>query len=337
MSEPPSGSADPARRALTTLEQMAECVHRQALDAGVLRDEVSTLHQRLATGAQASAEVADLRARLAVTEAELDRLRALPELRAGQRFRHTARLGAAGTERRDGGERDAAVADLPPPDPQDVDTADLESTPPADGSVGRITDTAPDAPAEPGLGYPEPRVAAIVLVRNRRGGLGSLLTWLREHGVERIEIVDDATSDPATLEMLAGIGHPVHRLDTALGPLGPWALGLVAELSLRDPVLVVDADTVADADCPDDVLAHLVHELRRRPEVDAVDVAGERAPDGAASGPPQIRLVRARLPRLPVEIATLDAPYTARRASWDAAVADPAERFARRADEADGV
>jgi hypothetical protein len=329
MSEPPSGSADPARKALTTLEQttleqMAECVHRQALDAAILRDEVSTLHRRLAAGERAAVDVADLRARLAVTEAELDRLRALPELRAGQRFRHTARRGAAGTEGRDGGGRDAAIADLPPPDPQDVDTADLDST-------------SADAPSEPGLGYPEPRVAAIVVVRNRRGGLESLLTWLGEHGVERIEIVDDATSDPATLEMLAGIGHRVHRLDTSLGPLGPWALGLVAELSLRDPVLVVDADSVPDADCPDDVLAHLVHELRRRPEDDAVDVATERAPDGASSGPPQIRLVRARLPRLPVEIVTVDAPYTARRASWDAAVGDPAERFARRADEADGV
>jgi hypothetical protein len=325
MSEPPAGFAESPRDALNELEQMAECVHRQALGSAALRDEVATLHHRLAAGERAAAEVDDLRARLEATDAELDRLRALPELRAGQRLRHTARLGAAGSEIRDGGGGDAVAADSARTDPQSLDTADREST------------VAADTSSEPGLGYPEPRVAAIVVVRNRRAGLGPLLQWLGDHGVERIDIVDDATSDPATLETLAGIGHPVHRLDAALGPLGPWALGLVAEFSLRDPVLVVDADAVPAADCPDDALAHLFHELHRRPAVDAVELAAARAPERAAPGPPHFRLVRARLPRLPGEIVTLDAPYTAGRASWDAPVGDPSERFARRADEADGV
>ena len=232
-----SGTGATDHRSLTPLEQIAEAAHRRALARANERRSGEEV-RRLA------AELHEATLHLAATEAELQRLRALPELRVGQRVRHLLRRRA-----RDPAPlpRHPSVAAEPAPDPGEVTC---------------------------GLGYAEPPApAAIVVVRNRRRGVQPLLRWLSDHGVDGVEVVDDATSDPSTLELLGSLGQPVHRCDAHLGSVGPWAIGLVAELSATSPVLVIDGDTLPSVECPDDVLARLDHELERDAAADAVELA----------------------------------------------------------------
>jgi hypothetical protein len=294
---PDPGATD--HRSLTPLEQVAELTHRRALALAIEHGPGGQV-QRL------TAELHDARLQLTATEAELERLRALPELRAGQRVRHLLRRGAQR-----------------PPTP--VPSTDRSEQYPSASPIA-----APDR----GLGYREPAApAAIVVVRNRRRGLQPLLRWIGDHGVERIELVDDATSDPATLELLESLDLPIHRCDAQLGAVAAWAMGLVAELSTTTPVLVIDADTLPATECPDDVLARLDHELEHDRDVDAVELGVGTHPDAPLRPAPSFRLVRAGLPRLPARVAALTDPYVAVRASWSAASDDPDEAYARWCDE----
>lgn len=304
---------------------LIELAHRRALETAELRRELALAHGRLAALAHDAGARRDLEAQLAATTAALDRLRALPELRVGQRLRHTARR----LRPRGSGPPEGPPATVAPGD------ATATAAPGSTSEVG-------ERPT--GLGYPDqPPPSAIIVVRDRRRGLGPLLAWLDEHGVERVEIVDDGSTDPATVELLGTLDRPVHRVQAGLGPGAPWALGLVAELSLDEPVLVIDGDTVPAASCPADAPERLRHELQRAPDVDAVALGSardgrrgpstERPASGREEDTPDFALVRARLPHLPRRVATLAEPYVARRASWAAGDDDPAERYARLARE----
>lgn len=324
MCEPRSGST----------AQLIELAHRRAVETARSRRDLEELQRQVARSAQADAESWQRAAELAVTSAALERLRALPEVKIGQRMRHIVRsLGPSRSDRR---------AD----DLQRVTVDDPGGAPaePAEPAVG--------AGEAPGLRYPDhPPPAAIVVVRDRRQGLLSLLAWLDDHGIERVEIVDDGSTDPATRELLGGLDRPVHRLDADLGAGAPWAIGLVAELSIDEPVLVIDADTVPAPSCPDDAPARMRHELQRCADVDAVELApidrpapgGGSADHGTADRPdddrstarPNFALVRGALEHLPRRTTVLAEPYAAVCASWATSSLDPAERYARRSREAD--
>jgi hypothetical protein len=324
MCEPRSGST----------AQLIELAHRRAVETARSRRDLEELRRQVARSAQADAESWQSAAELAVTSAALERLRALPEVKIGQRVRHIVRsLGPSRSDRR---------AD----DLQRV-TIDDPGGAPAEPASPAVA-----AGEAPGLGYPDhPPPAAIVVVRDRRQGLLSLLAWLDDHGIERVEIVDDGSTDPATRELLGGLDRPVHRLDADLGAGAPWAIGLVAELSIDEPVLVIDADTIPAPSCPDDAPARMRHELQRCADIDAVELApadrpapgGGSVDDGTAVRPdgdrstarPNFSLVRGALEHLPRRTTVLAAPYAAVCASWATSSLDPGERYARRSREAD--
>jgi len=284
----------------SAVETLTELAHHHAARATRLEHDLAWLRGRL------DADRVPVEAELAAVSAELDRLRALPELRVGQRLRHLARRGqgAGRTPGRDEPDPDMAPSTDPPPDP-----------------------------AAEGLGYPaRTATRAIVVVRNRRAGLDRLLAWLGQAGVTRVELVDDASSDPLTRQWLAASGIPVHRVERELGPAAAWALGLVAGPDHVPPTLVVDGDTLPAEDCPDDLVDRLEHELCRDDSLDAVAPDVAEAPVEAAHAP-AMWLVRAVSPP-PHRMRTgrLARPYAVKCASWALADDDPNERFARLAD-----
>ncbi len=225
--------------------------------------------------------LADAEARAAAAEAELERLRALPELKVGQRLRQPV---AALTRRR--------TAEVATPEPH----------------------TARMVPAA------SPPISALILVRNRRRAIAPLVAWLRAVGIERIEIVDNATSDPLTLRAIEESGLAVHRLDEDLGDAAPWAAGALADPLLDGPVLLIGDDTVPTESAPVEMVDELVAAVG---DGDAVDLIGAQV-DGRV---PWMRLIgRGASPRGRRQLVA--EPWVA-LASLDVDPEEPEERYAR--------
>ncbi len=293
----------------SAVEATTELAHRHATRVRELEHELAWLQAQLADAR------APVEAELAAVTAELDRLRALPELRLGQRARQAARV----VSRSDVSPTSAPEA----PDAPDERARATNPSAPVGGA----------APEGSGLGYPARRTTrAVIVVRNRGTGLDALHRWLGEAGITELHVVDNATSDPTTLRSIVGLDVPTHRVERDLGFDALWALGLIAGPAHAAPTLVVDADTLPGTECPDDLLDRLEHELDRDPSIDGVAATPEVSPDGAAHGP-ALWLVRASAPPPHrMRIGHLDAPYTVRAASWGLADDDPNERFAQLAD-----
>jgi hypothetical protein len=284
------------RLAVTT-----DWAHRHALDAAILRRQLSVATGDPYGGAAGAlrAELVDAQLQLAAVRAELERLRALPELKAGQRLRRRR--------------------STPPATPV--------STPPAVADDDdRFEVAATGSGAEAG-------VTAVIRVRNRRSGLPGLLDWLVTHGVERVEIVDDGSADPATVQLLDESPYQLHRLEAPVGPNAPFVVGLVAGLVSAGPVLVVDADAAVDDAAPADLLAQMLDQLAAEPGLDAVRLCAEAGGVPA----PEWLLVREGIDHVPTSIGALVVPGTLRSAADGVDPDDPAERFARLHDDPDGT
>ena len=271
-------------------------------------------------------ELADTTARLEAVSAELERLRAIPELKAGQRLRQAGRS----IRRPDpGSESHSPTRSVLPADEAIADAAPADAVP---AVAERASPEHLDDATADGLGYTDPAAPAVVLlVRNRRRGVEPLLAWLRERGVTQVELVDNASSDPATVELLNSLDADVHRVDADLGVIAPWALGVMARLLASGDVLLVDGDTVPADGCPSDALARLSHELSRNTEADAVEIVAAEPDRAARARSPLFRLVRAGCTSVETTIE-LPSPYEVRCASWDADDTDPDERYARLCD-----
>ena len=263
--------------------------HRAAIEAASRTPDVAVAD-----------ELARTQLELAAASVELERLRQRPEVKLGQLLRVVAHR--LRTLSRGG----APHADLSP----------------AERHVARA-----GAPARPERTGDAP--AAVIVVRNRRTALAGLLSTLREAGVERIDLVDNATSDPATLELLTELGYPVRRFESPIGADEVWASGLMARHLVTGPTLLIGGDTVPSDGCPSDAIARMSTELARRPEAEGVAVVGEGVSvDGRR---PCLLLVRAGATRRPRVITALPAPYACRIAPADPD--DPAERFAAHHDD----
>ena len=169
---------------------------------------------------------------LAALQFEIDRLRALPEVRVGHRLRHMVARGTARLRRpRKSAERGA---------PTEATSA-MEWRPPV-----------------------------VIIVRDRLGCLDDLVTWLEANEVTEIHLVDNDSSYPPLVSYLDSSPHHVWRLGANLGHEAPWVIGLVAELSSRGSFVVTDPDVIPDEACPPDVFDHLQRLLDRHVDIDKV-------------------------------------------------------------------
>ncbi|MEM9513419.1 MAG: hypothetical protein AAGA42_01070 [Actinomycetota bacterium] len=264
------------------LDAAAERAHAQAEAAARLRRSTDMMRQLGARDVnELLGALSDAEARATAAEAELARLRSLPELKVGQRVRQPV---AALARRR----------------------SDVAPSPAPDSTPDRLPTTAP--------------VAALILVRNRRRALPDVVAWLRAGGIERIGIVDNATTDPVTLRAIEESGLVVHRLEEDLGDAAPWAAGALADLLLDGPVLLVGDDTVATDDAPDEMIDRLVAALD---DADAVDLVAAQANGRTA----WMRLIRRGAgPSGRRRVVT--EPWVA-LASLDLDADEPEERYAR--------
>ena len=276
-----------------TVGELIDRCHRAAVDAATRAPDVA-----------AANALVQARLELAAESAELERLRRRPEVKLGQLVRGIWHRRPGRVER----------------GPVPADDAHI------DRSNTVAESTAPSS-APPGTNRAAP--SGVIVVRNRRAALVELLALLAESGVDRIDIVDNASSDPATLELLAGLGRPVRRFESPIGADEAWASGLMAQHLVDGPTLLIGGDTVPADGCPADVIERMSAELGRRPDAEAVSLPAQGIAPGGRR--PRFELVRAGAERRPRVVATLSAPYGCRIAPADAD--DPAERFASHHDD----
>jgi hypothetical protein len=165
----------------------ADLAHTQSVAAASATAELDELRWQI----ENDVHLKELRVQLVAVSAELDRLRSIPELRVGQRFRQVSRS----VRRSDGGA-----------DTNESSAADATDAPEPsfDGSTG---------PRNSDLSVP----TAVISVRNRAQVAANVISQLKALGVEHIFVVDNASSDPAVAEMLARLDCSVTRLDVDLG------------------------------------------------------------------------------------------------------------------------
>jgi hypothetical protein len=102
------------------------------------------------------------------------------------------------------------------------------------------------------------RFPVFINTRDRVSCLRALVEWLEKAGVQRIVIVDNASTYPPLLDYLARSPHQVVRLTENLGQLAPWTSGTIgAHTGEHDFFVETDPDVLPDPGCPMDALEHL--------------------------------------------------------------------------------
>jgi hypothetical protein len=111
------------------------------------------------------------------------------------------------------------------------------------------------------------RFPVFVNTRDRVSCLRPLVRWLESAGVQRIVLVDNASTYPPLLDYLDRSPHAVVRLPENLGQLAPWTSGTIsAYAGARDFFVVTDPDVLPDPGCPLDALEHLYDVVYTFPE-----------------------------------------------------------------------
>jgi hypothetical protein len=111
------------------------------------------------------------------------------------------------------------------------------------------------------------RFPVFINARDRVSCLRTLVGWLEKAGVQRIVIVDNASTYPPLLDYLDRSPHQIVRLRENLGQLAPWRSGAIAAYAGDSDFFVeTDPDVVPDADCPTDALEYLYDVVYTFPE-----------------------------------------------------------------------
>lgn len=257
-------------------DEVVRLAHVQALDAAACHASRATADH------EARREIDVVQRELDAVTAELQRLRALPELKVGQRARRLARMSRC----------EAPVAEVP------------------------LTATDSNAPR------PSITAGAVVVVRNRREPLSALLAMFAEAGVEDLEIVDDASIDPATVGLLDSLDTKVHRMPVTLGAAGPWAYGIMARMLVRQPTFLVVGEALPTASIRDEVVERMLWELDRHHVPIGLPIIDE-----VGEGLPAMFRLYPQASLFEPEVRPLDPPYVAQQVR--AGADRPEERFAR--------
>jgi hypothetical protein len=101
--------------------------------------------------------------------------------------------------------------------------------------------------------------------RDRLNCLTQLVTWLEWAGMQRIYIVDNASTYPPLLEYFSRSSHSVLRLDRNYGYLALWESGVHDEFA-GQPYIYTDPDVLPTEDCPSDFAVRFLELLHKHPQ-----------------------------------------------------------------------
>jgi hypothetical protein len=107
-------------------------------------------------------------------------------------------------------------------------------------------------------------VPVFINTRDRVTPLLQQIDWLERAAVDRIVIVDNASTYEPLLDYLRSTPHEVVRLEENLGHIAPWLSGAIAErVGPHDRYVETDPDVLPDEGCPLDALERFSELLDR--------------------------------------------------------------------------
>lgn len=102
-----------------------------------------------------------------------------------------------------------------------------------------------------------------IICRDRVDDLGRLVTWLEEHDVQRITLVDNASTYEPLLEYYEQTPHAVLGLEKNYGSRALW---LTNNQPMKEHYVVTDPDVLPIHECPADAIDLLRRMLAAHPE-----------------------------------------------------------------------
>lgn len=112
--------------------------------------------------------------------------------------------------------------------------------------------------------------------RDRVGCLKELVTWLLNAGYKKIIIIDNASTYLPLLEYYTSLEDRPEimlvKLNVNIGHLALWQAGILDALDIRTPYVYTDSDVVPEAECPRDLVRHLLLCMKRYPWLDKCGV-----------------------------------------------------------------
>ncbi|MCW2549135.1 MAG: glycosyl transferase family 2, partial [Mycobacterium sp.] len=94
-----------------------------------------------------------------------------------------------------------------------------------------------------------------------------MVSWLERAGVQRICLVDNASTYQPLLEWYEKTPHLVARLRDNLGQLSPWLSNVINTHAIGESYVVTDPDVVPDDLCPPDAIDYFSQLLEEHPAV----------------------------------------------------------------------
>ena len=93
------------------------------------------------------------------------------------------------------------------------------------------------------------------------------MSWLERAGIQRICLVDNASTYEPLLQWYARSPHLVVRLQDNFGQLAPWISGAIDTHAFGESYVVTDPDLVPDKRAPLDAIDHFSRVLDAYPDV----------------------------------------------------------------------
>jgi len=113
-------------------------------------------------------------------------------------------------------------------------------------------------------------IPVFVLCRDRVTPLAQLVAWLERAGLQRIILVDNASTYPPLLDYYRESRHHVVFLGENVGHAAVWDVDLLDRFRVVGPFVVTDPDVIPCKECPLDAIAHFLDILQRYPEAEKV-------------------------------------------------------------------
>lgn len=110
-------------------------------------------------------------------------------------------------------------------------------------------------------------IPIIINNRNRLTTLVALIEWLERAGMQRIFVLDNASTYVPLLEYYRVSKHPVVHLRDNVGFLALWETAVWHEFA-DGYYVYTDADIVPDQDCPPDLVGRLLEVLDQYPDLE---------------------------------------------------------------------
>lgn len=115
------------------------------------------------------------------------------------------------------------------------------------------------------------QIPVVIISFNRLAHLRQVIGWLEQAGMQRIVVMDNASTYPPLVDYLSTVSHEVIRLHRNSGPYAFWEAGIATRF-WDDYFVLTDPDVVPSEECPHDVVGRMYQIIQRYRDVRKVGI-----------------------------------------------------------------